>query len=50
MTANIPKNPKESTNMVVVQPANGLPVKNGEIQEIEKNDKILIGKVEVNVV
>lgn len=29
---------------------NGLPVKNGEIQEIEKNDKILIGKVEVNVV
>ena len=29
---------------------NGLPLKNGEIQEIEKNDKILIGKVEVNVV
>lgn len=29
---------------------NGLPVKNGEIQEIEKNDEILIGKVRVNVV
>lgn len=29
---------------------NGLPVKNGEIQEIEKNDEILIGKVTVSVV
>lgn len=29
---------------------NGLPVKNGEILEIEKNDEILIGKVKVNVV
>ena len=29
---------------------NGLPVKNGEILEIEKNDEILIGKVTVNVV
>ena len=29
---------------------NGLPVKNGEIQEIEKNDEILIGKVKVLVV
>lgn len=29
---------------------NGLPIKSGEIQEIEKNDEILVGKVEVNVV
>ena len=29
---------------------NGLPVKNGEIQEIEKNDEILIGKVKISVV
>lgn len=29
---------------------NGLPLKNGEILEIEKNDEILIGKVKVNVV
>ena len=29
---------------------NGLPLKNGEIQEIEKNDEILIGKVTVDVV
>ncbi len=29
---------------------NGLPLKNGEIQEIEKNDEILIGKVAVSVV
>ncbi|MBR4983351.1 MAG: FHA domain-containing protein [Lachnospiraceae bacterium] len=29
---------------------NGLPIKNGEIQEIEKNDEILIGKVTVSVV
>ncbi len=29
---------------------NGLPVKNGEILEIEKNDEILIGKVRVSVV
>lgn len=29
---------------------NGLPVKNGEVLEIEKNDEILIGKVKVNVV
>lgn len=29
---------------------NGLPLKNGEILEIEKNDEILIGKVMVNVV
>ena len=29
---------------------NGLPLKNGEIQEIEKNDEILIGKVMVDVV
>lgn len=29
---------------------NGLPLKNGEIQEIEKNDEILIGKVTVLVV
>lgn len=29
---------------------NGLPMKNGEIQEIEKNDEILIGKVKISVV
>ena len=29
---------------------NGLPLKNGETQEIEKNDEILIGNVAVNVV
>lgn len=29
---------------------NGLPLKNGEIQEIEKNDEILIGKVVIDVV
>ena len=29
---------------------NGLPLKNGEILEIEKNDEILIGKVKLNVV
>ena len=29
---------------------NGLPIINGEIQEIEKNDEILIGKVIVSVV
>lgn len=29
---------------------NGLPLKSGEILEIEKNDEILIGKVKVNVV
>ena len=29
---------------------NGLPVKNGEILEIEKNDEILLGKVKLNVV
>lgn len=29
---------------------NGLPLKNGEIQEIEKNDEILIGKVKIRVV
>lgn len=29
---------------------NGLPIKNGEIQEIEKNDEILIGKVRLLVV
>jgi len=29
---------------------NGLPLKSGEVLEIEKNDEILIGKVKVNVV
>ena len=29
---------------------NGLPLKSGEILEIEKNDEILIGKVKINVV
>ena len=29
---------------------NGLPIMNGEIQEIEKNDEILVGKVTVSVV
>ena len=29
---------------------NGLPVKNGEVLEIEKNDEILLGKVKLNVV
>ena len=29
---------------------NGLPIKNGEILEIEKNDEILIGKVSISVV
>ena len=29
---------------------NGLPVKNGEILEIEKNDEILLGKVKISVV
>lgn len=29
---------------------NGLPLKTGEIQEIEKNDEILIGKVKIRVV
>ena len=29
---------------------NGLPVKSGEIQEIEKNDEILVGKVKISVV
>ena len=29
---------------------NGLPIKSGEVLEIEKNDEILIGKVKVYVV